>query len=126
MDAVRRSGWGLAALVALVFALGVATGVYASRAGQQRQLRETLQGDPAAMRARLMLPALEERLDLTSTQRAEVARLLDAQAADYRAAVEACRPQVRALRRELIRALAPSLTPAQRTRLEELIRDRPR
>jgi hypothetical protein len=123
MDPVRRSYWSTGALVALVFVLGVATGGFASRALHQRRLRELVMGDPAVMRNRLTMHALERRLELTPGQRAQAERVLDAQAAPYREALEPCREPIRELRRDMARQLGPALEPGQRAVLEELVRE---
>jgi hypothetical protein len=123
MDPVTRSYLRTGVLVALVFAAGVATGGLAGRAVQQRRLHELLVGDPAVLRSRLMLYALDHRLELTPDQHAEAERVLRAQEEPYRQALELSRPSVRALRRELASDLAPRLDPAQRALLEELVRE---
>jgi hypothetical protein len=120
---MTRSFWRTGVLVAAVFVMGVVTGGLVMRAVQQRRLREIMLGDPAAMRTRLTMFALERRLDLTPAQRAEAERLLTEQESDYRVAVEACRPRVRALRRDMATRLAPALEPAQRASLDELVRE---
>ncbi len=121
METVKKSRWLTAAIIAVVFVLGVLTGGFATRARQQRQFREFMFGDPAAVRTRLTLFALERRLDLTPSQRAEAERLLRDQEVEYRAAVEPCRPRVRALRQEMARKLSPVLEPEQRAILEEIL-----
>ena len=80
-------------------------------------------GDPAIMRTRLMLYALDQRLSLTPPQRAEAERVLRAQEDSYRQALELSRPYIRELRRDMARQLGPSLEPNQRVNLEELVRE---
>ena len=123
MDPVRRSQWRTGVLVGLVFVLGAAAGGFGARAIQQRRMRELILGDPAAMRARLTLYALDHRLRLTPAQRTEAERILDAQAGRYRDALELCRPPIRELRRDMARQLGPALDPAQRSVLDELVRE---
>jgi hypothetical protein len=124
MDPVKRTYWRTVALVALVFASGMAAGVLATKAVVQRRVRELVTGDPAAMRRRLMMHALEQRLDLTTAQRDEAERVLRAQDAPFLKAIEPCRPQVRELRRGMARDLAPVLEPDQRAILDDLIQMR--
>lgn len=123
MDPVRRSQLRTGLAVALVFLVGVALGAVVSRGLQQRRLRELILGDPATLRTELTLHALERRLDLSDAQRAEAERLLREQEEPYRAALEASRPRVRELRRELAERLRPALDPDQRATLEELLRE---
>lgn len=106
----------LAALV--LFAAGFVAGVGATRARQQRWLRENLLADPARVRNTAFLRALDQQLGLDGAQRARASALLEAQSAEYRAAIELARPRLRVLRRELARDLAPSLSAAQRASLE--------
>ena len=122
MDPVRRSYLRTSLLVVVVFVLGVVVGGLASRATQQRRIRELSTGDPAATRARLTLAALDDLLALSDAQRAEAERLLRAQSERFREAVEPCRPRTRALRRELLQQLLPALTADQRATLENLLR----
>ncbi len=122
MDPVNRTYWRTVALVALVFALGMAAGVLATRAVVQRRIRELVTGDPAVMRRHLMMHALEQRLDLTAAQREEAERVLRAQDEPFLKAIDPCRPQVRELRRGMARDLAPVLEPGQRAILDDLIR----
>ena len=124
MDPVTRTFWRTTALVALVFVLGVAVGGFAMHAVQQRRLRALMQSDPGTVRTRLLLLALDARLDLDDAQRARVTRLAEAQERRYRDAVGPCRPEIRALRRELARDLAPILQPAQRATLDAILRER--
>jgi hypothetical protein len=123
MDPVKRSFWRTGGVVALGFALGMAAGALTFRAVEQRRLRELVMGDPAVMRTRLTMRALENRLELTPDQRAEAERVLHAQEASYREALEPCRPPVRELRREMARRLEPVLNDAQRSALDALVRE---
>lgn len=123
MDPVKRSQRRTAVFVGLVFVLGAVAGGFASRAIQQRRMRDLVVGDPAVMRARLTLYALDQRLHLTPAQRAAAEGVLSAQARPYRDALELCRPPIRELRREMARQLAPTLDPAQRRLLDELVRE---
>lgn len=123
MDSVRRSERRTLALVVVIFALGVLVGALTTRAMQARRLRALLAGDPATLRNQMMLRALERRLGLSPSQRAQAERVLEAQSQPYRDALEPCRPRVRALRLEMRRALAPTLDPAQREALDTLVRD---
>lgn len=123
MDPVRLSRWRTGIVVALTFVLGAAAGGFATRAVQQRRLRELVTGDPAVMRTRLTMFALEHRLALLPNQRAEAERILVAQEGEYRAAAELCRPRIRDLRRELVRQLAPVLDPNQAGALDELVQE---
>jgi hypothetical protein len=121
MDPVRRSQRRTLVLVVAVFVLGVLVGGLGTRAVLERRLRALVTGDPAVLRNQLLLRALDRRLRLTEAQRAEAARTLDAQSGAYREAIAPCRPQVRALRRQMARDLSPALDPTQRTALEGLV-----
>ena len=123
MDTIRRSYWRTGIVVAIVFLVGALSGGLATRAFQQRRVRELVMGDPAIMRTRLMLYALDQRLSLTPPQRAEAERVLRAQEDSYRQALELSRPYIRELRRDMARQLGPSLEPNQRVNLEELVRE---
>ncbi len=123
MGPVTQSYWRTAILVSCVFVLGAVAGGFASRALQERRMRELILGDPAEMRTRLTLHALEHRLELTAEQRAEAERLLRAQQEPYRQALERSRPQIRELRREMAKELEPILQPEQKVILEELLRE---
>lgn len=123
MDPVKRSAWRTGVVVLFVFLAGVVAGGFASRAVQQRRMRELVMGDPAIMRTRLTLYALDQRLSLTPTQRAEAERVLHEQEPRYRDALERSRPEVRELRKDMAKRLEPSLTADQRAVLEELVRE---
>jgi hypothetical protein len=124
MDPVKRTFWRTAALTALVFVLGVAVGGFAMHAVQQRRLRALMQSEPGTVRTRVLLHALDARLDLSHAQRAEATRIARAQESRYRDAIAPCRPAVQSLRHELARDLAPTLDPAQRRTLDAILRER--
>jgi hypothetical protein len=123
MDPVTRGRRRTALLVGLVFVLGVATGALVARAVFLRRVRELVMGDPAALRARVTLYALDQRLRVDGTQRAAAEGILRAQAPRYREALERCRPEVHRLRREFLEQLGPTLDPGQREALESLTRE---
>jgi Spy/CpxP family protein refolding chaperone len=109
-----------------VFVLGVLAGGGSVFALSQREVRAFARGERQAFEHR-RLDALERELDLTREQRAQIAAIFDKyrdqQREARRAMMERCGEPMREQRRKLLEEMDAVLTPEQRKRHAELMRE---
>jgi hypothetical protein len=121
MGSLTRTRWVTAALGLALFQAGAVVGGAAVQQVHVRRARELFRSDPVVLRRHVVARGLETRLDLDDAQRARLLEILDAQADDYREALELSRPRVQELRRALAEELEPVLDESQRAELHRVV-----
>ncbi len=112
------STWKVILATLVIFAAGVVTGGLLVKNTKKNRVKE-----PPVMRVE-MLKRLTRSLDLTQEQRAKIAQILQESTERTRILNEVLEPERRAETRKTVDAIRAELTPPQRARFDELLRQK--
>ncbi|MBI2898439.1 MAG: hypothetical protein HYY06_33115 [Deltaproteobacteria bacterium] len=118
---MRTSRAKAAAVILLVFLLGGVTGAALTRWVVARKLSELLESDPVTVRQRVILFALDRKLDLSDDQRSRIRRILAAQRPEFAAVARKLDAELRPLRTRTASRIREVLEQKQRRRFDLLM-----
>lgn len=108
-------------VIVLVFLLGGVTGGALTRWVVARKLSELLESDPVTVRQRVILFALDRKLDLSDGQRARASRILASQRPEFAAVARKLDAELRPLRARTATRIRAVLEQGQRRQFDRLM-----
>lgn len=119
MSASRYKAIGV---IAVIFVLGGVTGGAVTRWMIARKLSELLESDPATVRQRAILFALDRKLDLSDGQRSRIGRILLSTWPEFAAVTRTCEVELRPVRKRTAARIREVLGREQQQRFDRLVK----